>query len=70
MVEPVDRAFRTMGVTGEIAAVLMIVFGIAVILMPALIAWIVGLYLILHGLLSLVAHFGLARTPPSTNRPL
>ncbi len=53
--------FRRLGITGQVAAVLMIVFGIMVIVMPVLIAWLLGLYLILAGVIQLVGHVGMPR---------
>ncbi len=44
------------GITGMVAAVLMIVFGILVIAFQALIAWIIGLYLIITGIVNLIGH--------------
>jgi len=63
-----ERAFRRLGVTGEASAVLMIVFGVLVIAFPALIAWIVGVYLIVVGAMQLAAHMG-AKAPPAGPGP-
>jgi uncharacterized membrane protein HdeD (DUF308 family) len=54
------------GVTGQIAAILMIIFGVLVIIFPGLIAWIIGLYLILVGLINLIGHI---QTTQGTSRP-
>jgi uncharacterized membrane protein HdeD (DUF308 family) len=51
-----QRLFRRMGISGEIAAVLLILFGILIIVFPALIVWLVGAYLIVAGLITLAGH--------------
>ena len=45
---------KKIGITGLTAAILMIVFGILVIVFPSLIAWIVGIYLVVVGLVNLI----------------
>lgn len=52
----VEKMLAKVGVTGMVAAILMIIFGILVILFPGLIAWIIGIYLIVVGLVNLVGH--------------
>lgn len=52
----VEKMLAKVGVTGIVAAILMIIFGILVIAFPTLIAWIIGLYLIVVGLVNLVGH--------------
>ena len=52
----VEKMLAKVGITGIVAAVLMIVFGILVIVFPDLIAWIIGIYLIVVGLVNLVGH--------------
>lgn len=47
---------KRMGITGITAAVLMIVFGVLVIAYPHLIAWLVGIYLIIVGVVNLIGH--------------
>ncbi|MCD6513122.1 MAG: DUF3096 domain-containing protein [Thermoplasmata archaeon] len=39
---------------GELFALITILFGILIIIFPHLLSWIIGLYLILHGLLLLI----------------
>ena len=56
-----SQFFRRLGLTGEIAAVLMILFGILIIVFPALIAWLIGLYLIIAGVVQLAGHMGSPR---------
>lgn len=48
-----DHAFGALGIHGTASALLMIVFGVLVIVFPELIAWLVGGYLILVGVISL-----------------
>jgi uncharacterized membrane protein HdeD (DUF308 family) len=52
-----ERMFRRFGITGQAAAVLMVVFGILIIVLPALVAYLVGVYLIVVGILQLMNHF-------------
>lgn len=54
----VEKMLKKFGLTGMIAAIVMIVFGVLVIVMPKLIAWIIGLYLIIHGVIELLGHLG------------
>ncbi len=56
-----NRIMKRFGLTGTLAAVLMIIFGILVIIFPDLIAWIVGLYLIVVGIVSLLGSIDGAR---------
>ncbi len=53
--------FRRMGLSVEIAAILMILFGALVIVFPDLVAILVGLYLIVAGVVMLVGHIGQPR---------
>lgn len=54
--------FRRIGITGQLAGILMVIFGIMVIVFPLLIAWLIGLYLIVAGILQLAGH---VRAPPA-----
>ncbi len=54
MATPPEKMLKNMGFTGLTAAILMIVFGVLVIAFPNLIAWLVGIYLIVVGLVNLV----------------
>jgi hypothetical protein len=49
-----DKIFRKIGISGQIAAIVMIAFGIIVILFPDLISWLIGIFLILIGLITLI----------------
>jgi uncharacterized membrane protein HdeD (DUF308 family) len=67
----IDRAFARIGITGQAAAILMIVFGVLIIVFPALVAILIGVYLIVVGLLQVLGHFDAMRatrphTPAST----
>lgn len=57
----VDGAVRRIGLATEVAAILMILFGVLIIVFPALVAWILGLLLVLVGVVLLVAHFDARR---------
>jgi hypothetical protein len=50
----VDKIFRKIGISGQIAAIVMIAFGIIVILFPDLISWLIGIFLIILGLITLI----------------
>jgi len=52
--EAPEKVLKKMGFTGLAAAILMIVFGALVIAFPNLIAWLVGIYLIIVGVINLV----------------
>ena len=56
-----EKMLEKLGITGMVAAILTIVFGILVILFPNLIAWLVGIYLIVVGLIDLIGHLGLRK---------
>jgi len=56
-----DRLLASFGIRGNVAAIIMIVFGILVIVLPKLISLIVGIYLIVHGLLSLDSYMATSR---------
>ncbi|MFQ5871462.1 MAG: hypothetical protein ACE5IB_04825, partial [Candidatus Geothermarchaeales archaeon] len=49
---------RRRGISIEIAALLMIVFGVLIIIIPDLVALLVGSYLVVAGLITLVGHIG------------
>jgi len=67
----VDTALQRIGVTGTAAAALMIVFGVLILVFPYLVGVLVGLYLIVVGLLQLLAHLDAkrARSAPPTGPP-
>ena len=56
-----EKMLMKLGITGMVAAILTIVFGILVIVFPDLIAWLVGIYLIVVGLIDLIGHLGLRK---------
>jgi uncharacterized membrane protein HdeD (DUF308 family) len=69
-----DRVFARFGVTGQAAAILMILFGILIIVFPALVAILVGIYLIVVGLLQLLGSMenrprAVAPPPPPAGPP-
>ncbi len=55
MTETVNKGLRRIGVTVSkpILAIIAIIFGLLVIIFPDLLAWIVGIYLIIQGILLL-----------------
>jgi uncharacterized membrane protein HdeD (DUF308 family) len=65
-----QKLLAKVGITGMVAAIFMIIFGVLVILFPGLIAWIVGLYLIIVGLINLLGHLPATQsTPQQKPRP-
>lgn len=58
MADYVDEGLRKMGISisKPVLAVVCIVAGIMVILLPTLLVWIVGLFLVIQGALLLTAH--------------
>jgi len=63
MSDAIERSLRKIGVTVSkpILALIAIIFGILVIVLPDLLQWIVGLYLIIQGLLFFADYFELRR---------
>ncbi len=57
--------FLRRGVSVQVAAVLMIVFGLLVIVFPGLVAILVGVYLILAGVVTLLGYIWKPPAPPS-----
>lgn len=51
--ETIDSTFDRFGIGATVGAVLMIVFGVLVIAFPELIAWLVGGYLLIAGVVKL-----------------
>lgn len=43
------------GLAGLIGGILAIIFGVAVIIKPQILAWLIGIYLIIAGILTIVA---------------
>ncbi len=61
MTDAMDKGLKKIGVTisKPILAIIAILFGILVIVFPDLIAWIVGLYFIIQGILLLLDYMEL-----------
>lgn len=66
----VDHMFRRVGITGQAAAILMVVFGVLILVFPELVGILVGVYLIVVGLLQLLGSLETSRPraapPPAT----
>ncbi|MFQ5907432.1 MAG: hypothetical protein ACE5JE_01190 [Thermoplasmata archaeon] len=58
--------FQRRGVSLQVAAVLMIIFGLLIIVLPDLVGILVGLYLIIAGVVTLLGYVG---KPPSAPQP-
>mgnify|MGYP006910752356 CR=1 FL=1 len=67
MAEVVEKGLKKIGVTVSkpILAIICIIFGLIVIVFPELIAWIIGLFLIIQGILMLTDYLELRRSPAS-----
>ena len=67
MAEEVEKGFKKIGVTVSkpVLAIICIIFGIIVIVVPELIAWIIGLFLIIQGILMLTDYLELRKAPAS-----
>jgi uncharacterized membrane protein HdeD (DUF308 family) len=63
MTETVEKTLKKMGVTVSkpILALIAIIFGILVIILPELLVWIVGLYFIIQGILLFIDYYELRR---------
>lgn len=61
MADVVEKGLKKMGVTVSkpILAVITLIFGILVILIPESLSWIVGIYLIIQGALLLTEYYEL-----------
>lgn len=59
MTETVEKGLKKIGVTisKPILAIIAIIFGLLVILFPALLVWIVGIYFIIQGILLLTDYY-------------
>ncbi len=60
------KFFQRRGISLQVAAVLMILFGLLIIVFPGLVALLVGLYLVLAGIVTLLGYIW---KPPSAPRP-
>lgn len=65
MAEAVEKGLRKIGITVSkpVLAVICIVFGALVIILPDLLQWIVGLFLIIQGILLLTDYLELRKQP-------
>jgi hypothetical protein len=71
MADYVDEGLRKMGISisKPILAIVCIVSGLLVILFPALVAWIIGLFLVIQGALLLTDHLEQERRTTVTATP-
>lgn len=53
-IEKLVKKYLGISVPRMILAVLMIIFGVVIIVLPALLVWIIAVYLIVNGILTLV----------------
>ena len=67
MAEAVEKGLKKIGVTVSkpILAIICIIFGLIVIVFPELIAWIIGLFLIIQGILMLTDYLELTKSQAS-----
>ncbi|NWF86669.1 DUF3096 domain-containing protein [Candidatus Bathyarchaeota archaeon] len=71
MVEAVEKGLKKIGITVSkpVLAIICIIFGIIVIVAPALLSIVVGIFLIIQGILLLTEYMELQRQQPSQSRP-
>lgn len=50
----INKIFKKIGISGQIAALVMIVIGIMVIVFPFLISWVIGIFFIIVGVITLI----------------
>jgi uncharacterized membrane protein HdeD (DUF308 family) len=64
LAEAVEKGLKKIGVTVSkpILAIICIIFGLIVIVFPDLIAWIIGLFLIIQGILMLTDYLELTKS--------
>jgi uncharacterized membrane protein HdeD (DUF308 family) len=67
LAEAVEKGLKKIGVTVSkpILAIICIIFGLIVIIFPDLIAWIIGLFLIIQGILMLTDYLELTKSQAS-----
>lgn len=65
MAEAVEKGLKKIGITisKPVLAVICIVFGVLVIILPELLEWIVGLFFIIQGILLLTDYLELRKQP-------
>lgn len=65
MAEAVEKQLKKIGITisKPVLAVICIVFGVLVIILPELLEWIVGLFFIIQGILLLTDYLELRKQP-------
>jgi uncharacterized membrane protein HdeD (DUF308 family) len=65
MAEVVEKQLKKIGITisKPVLAVICIVFGVLVIILPELLEWIVGLFFIIQGILLLTDYLELRKQP-------
>jgi uncharacterized membrane protein HdeD (DUF308 family) len=66
----VEKLLAKFGITGMVAAILMIIFGVLVIVLPDLIAWIIGLYLIIVGVINLIQYLQTTQAQQPRHAPM
>ena len=67
MAGTVEKELKKFGITisKPVLAIICIIFGVLVIVSPALLEWIVGLFLIIQGILILTDYLELRKQPPT-----
>lgn len=67
MTEVVEKGLKKIGITVSkpVLAIICIIFGILVIAIPALIAYILGIFLVIEGVLLLTEYLELKKQQPS-----
>jgi len=67
LTEAIEKGLRKMGTTVSkpVLAVLCIIFGVLIIVVPQLLAYLLGIFLIIEGILLLTEHLELQKQQPT-----
>ena len=63
MTEAIERGLKKIGITVSkpVLAILCIIFGVIIIIVPALLSYLIGIFLIIEGILLLTEHMEIQR---------
>ena len=63
MTEAIEKGLKKIGITVSkpVLAVLCIIFGVIIIIVPALLSYLIGIFLIIEGILLLTEHMEIQR---------
>ena len=63
MTEAIEKGLKKIGITDSkpVLAILCIIFGVIIIIVPALLSYLIGIFLIIEGILLLTEHMEIQR---------